>query len=90
MKIRVGDRIEYWAGLGGSRLKEGRIKRIEIQVGISDGEPTTPALVNSWEASDPDRGAFVDLEDGTWTYAHRIRSVVTNPRSDIDGDVASK
>jgi hypothetical protein len=76
MKIAVGDRIEYWAGLGGSRLKEGVVKRIEAQVGVVGGVPIEGAPVSSWDTEDENRGAFVDLADGHWTYASRVVKVV--------------
>lgn len=77
MKIKVGDRIQYWHGLGGAYLKEGVIKRLELQTGVKPGEGILEAQeVLELESMDPWQGAFVDLEDGRWTYAGRVVKVL--------------
>ena len=77
MKIQVGDRIQYWAGLGGSRLSEATITAIEVQVGLRDGSPAPAAPVASWDTEDDKQGAFVDLDNKSWTYASRVVKVVS-------------
>lgn len=74
MRIKVGDQVTYWRG---SLLVDGRIKRIELapETLVELEDPAAPAEVPALDLV-PDSADFVDLDDGTWTYAGRI--VVVN------------
>lgn len=73
MILRPGQVVEYWAGLGGSRLAEGTIRRIE-QVLTLDPDAGIPEF-----DTEAERLVFVDFTDGRWTYSARIARIVAEP-----------
>lgn len=70
MILRPGQTVEYWAGLGGSQLREGVIRRIEQTITL-DPDAGLPEF-----DTESERLVFVDFSDGRWTYSARVVRVV--------------
>ena len=77
MKVKVGDRVEYWGGLEGSILAEGIVARIELapEVMVELEDPAAEALVEDLDLDQDSGGTFIDIEGGKWTYSARLISV---------------
>lgn len=77
MRFKVGDKVEFLHGLGGAYVRQGVVKRIEAQVGVSEAQGILEACeVQEWDSDNQVQGAFVDLEDGRWTYGARVVRVL--------------